>query len=252
MQNIIFSKRNCFLNKLTIEEYASLCGHLELISLGLGEVLYEAGEEAPYVYFPIDCTVSLLHPMKNGDSAEIAVIGCDGAIGIARNHQATLNSAIVAEAGNAYRITKNHFMEEIQRNRKLFNLFLIHTHLLLSQIAQITICHSFHTPNQQLCRWLLMNSRRLQNKMPVSYYLIAYLLGAPAETVANTMDNLSSRGMLRYQSNTVTILNQKALETSSCECFFVINNEIDRLLKNPSSLEEITPFESYHHHHFHS
>lgn len=98
MQNIIFSKRNGILNKFTLEEYAALCGHLELVRMELGEVLYEAGEEAPFVHFPIDGMVFLLHPMKNGPSVEIALIGCDGALGIARNNQATLNCAIVAQS----------------------------------------------------------------------------------------------------------------------------------------------------------
>ena len=248
MQNIIFSKRNCLLNKFTIEEYAALSG-LELIKLEFGEVLYEVGEEAPYIYFPIDSMVSLLHPMKQGNSVEIAVIGCDGAIGIARNNQATLNSAIVSQAGNAYRIRKNYFMEEIEKSERQFDLFVKHTHVLLNQIAQVTICHSFHTIDQQLCRWVLMNAHRIQNKeMPISDHLIAYLLGAPAEAVVHAIDNMSKSGLIQYQSGVLTILNQKAIEKRGCECHFVIKNETERLLKTPPSLEKITSLEMHHPH----
>lgn len=250
MQNIIFSKRNSLLNKFTIEEYAALSGHLELISLGLGEVLYEVAEEAPFIHFPIDSMVSLLHPMKNGKSAEIAVIGCDGAIGIARNHQATLNCAVVAREGNAYRIRKNYFMEEIERNERLFDLFIKHTQVLLTQIAQITVCHSFHTTDQQLCRWLLSNVRRISDKeMPISRSLIAYLLGVPLEAVTQGIDNLGKSHLISYQSGVLTLLNQQAIEKRSCECHFVIKHEIERLLKTPPSHKEATSFDIHHHHH---
>jgi len=233
---------------LTIEEYAALSERLELISMGLGEVLYEVGEEAPYIHFPIDAMVSLLHPMKNGASAEIAIIGCDGAIGIARNYQATLNSAIVAEAGNAYRIRKNYFMEEIERNERLFDLFVRHTQVLFTQIAQITICKSFHTMDQQLCRWLLMNSRRIQGKkIPTSDHLIAYLLGTPAKAVAHTIDNMIRSGLMSYQTGMLAILDQPAIEKRGCECAFVIKNETERLIKIPLSQEESKSFEKHYH-----
>lgn len=249
MQNIIFSKRNGILNKFTLEEYAALCGHLELVRMELGEVLYEAGEEAPFVHFPIDGMVFLLHPMKNGPSVEIALIGCDGALGIARNNQATLNCAIVAQAGNAYRIRKNYFMEDIERNDRLFDLFVKHTQVLLTQIAQITLCHSSHTIEQQVCRWLLMDSHRIQNqKILVSNPLIAYLLGESVEAVTNTLNNLRNGGLISYKSGQLTILNQKALEKKSCECHVVIKNEIERLLRTPFSPQKIASLDVHHSH----
>lgn len=249
MQNIVFSKRNSLLNKFTIEEYVALSGCLELISLGLGEVLYEVGEQAPYIHFPIDAMVSLFHPMKNGDSVEMAVIGCDGAIGVARNNQATLNSAIVVEAGNAYRIKKNYFMEEIDRHERIFDLFVKHNKVLLTQIAQTTICHNFHSIDQQLCRWLLMNSRRIHRKdMLITHHLIAYLLGAAAEAVAQAMENMSRSGLIEYHVGKLTILSQHGLEKRACECHLVIKNEIERLLKNPPLSKAPTSFESRHHH----
>ncbi|MBL8498039.1 MAG: Crp/Fnr family transcriptional regulator [Nitrosomonas sp.] len=229
MQNIIYSKRNSLLNKFTIEEYAALSGHLEFITMGTGEILYEADEEAPYVLFPIDSKVSLLHPMRNGNLAEIALIGCDGAIGIVRKNQATLNCAVVAEPGNAYRIRKNYFMEEIERNERLFDLLVKHTQVLLTRIAQITICHSFHTIDQQLCRWLLMNSYQ-GKQMPITEHRIASLLGVPAEAIMHTINNLMKSNLINYHSSVLTILNQEAIAKRGCECPFVIKNEIERLL----------------------
>jgi len=154
--------QNHLLGSLPIAEYGHLSPHLELVVMPLGDVLYEAGDEVRYAYFPTTCIVSLLYVMESGAPAEIAMIGNDGMIGVSlfMGGRTTPNRAVVRSAGYAYRLRAHLLIQEFSRfggyrNGALHNLLLRYTQAMLTQIAQTAVCNRHHLVDQQLCRWLL-------------------------------------------------------------------------------------------------
>jgi len=149
-------EQNHLLEALPTAERERLFPHLKLVTLPLGTVLYEAGRMQRYMYFPTDAIVSLLYVLKDGESAEIAVVGNDGAIDVALiMGGATLtNRAIVQSAGSAYRLTRRRIEQEFARHGDTLHILLRYTQALITQMAQTAVCNRHHTVDQQLCRWL--------------------------------------------------------------------------------------------------
>ncbi len=229
-------KRNHLLNVLPREEYEHILPHLELIEMPLGKVLYESGEKLQYAYFPMDCIVSLLYVMENGASAEIAVIGFEGVIGVAlfMGGQTTINRAVVQSAGYAYRIRQNLFMQEFNRHGVLLHKLLNYTQALITQTAQTAVCNRFHTVDQQLCRWLLLSLDRLSsNELFMTQELIANMLGVRREGVTEAASKLQEAGLIHYSRGHITVLDREGLEARVCECYQVVKTEFDRLLPAP-------------------
>jgi CRP-like cAMP-binding protein len=224
---------NHLLEALPPAERERLFPHLKLVTMPLGSVLYEAGDAQHYIYFPIDAIVSLLYVLKDGSSAEIAVVGNDGAIGIAlfMGGATTTNRAIVQSAGRAYRMTRRRLKEEFERHGEMLHILLRYTQGLITQMAQTAVCNRHHSVDQQLCRWLLLSlDRRANNELIMTQELIANMLGVRREGVTEAAGKLQKLGVIRYRRGRITVLDRPGLEALSCECYEVVKKETDRLL----------------------
>jgi CRP-like cAMP-binding protein len=213
-----------------------LLPNLELISLPLGKVLYESGDTLRHVYFPVDCIVSLLYVMENGDSAEISVVGKEGIIGIAlfMGGESTPSRAIIQSGGYAYRLAGQRFKEEFNRHTEMLMLLLRYTQSLITQMAQTAVCNRHHSINQQLCRWLLLSLDRLpNNRLTMTQELIANMLGVRREGVTEAAGRLQKLGVIEYSRGQITVLDRPRLEELSCECYAVVKKETDRLMGAP-------------------
>jgi CRP-like cAMP-binding protein len=207
--------------------------HLELVEMPLAHVLYESGDVMSHVYFPTDSIISLLYVMQNGASAEIAVVGNEGIIGIAlfMGGETTPNRAVVQSAGYAYRLKGTVLKKEFHRAGALQHLLLRYTQGLLTQMAQTAVCNRHHTVSQQLCRWLLLSLDRLPtNKLTMTQELIANMLGVRREGVTEAAGKLQDLGLISYKRGRITVLDRPALEQACCECYGVVRREFERLL----------------------
>ena len=224
---------NHILDALPDEERERLFPHLSFVSMPLGKVLYESGESLKHIYFPTDSIVSLLYVMKDGASAEIAVVGNDGAIGVAlfMGGETTPSRAIVQSAGSAYRLEGKRLKLEFSRHGQMLHVLLRYTQSLITQMAQTAVCNRHHSVNQQLCRWLLLSLDRLQsNELKMTQELIANMLGVRREGVTAAAGELQKAGVIRYSRGKITVLDRAKLEQLSCECYSVVKKETDRLL----------------------
>jgi len=225
------------LNKLLAALPRAVCDRLqprlEPVSLKLGASVYEAGGKQAYVYFPIDSIVSLLYVMKDGASAEIAVVGNEGLVGISlfMGGETTPSRAVVQSAGRAYRLRAKALKAEFEFGGELQHLLLRYTQALITQMAQTAVCNRHHSIEQQLCRWLLLSADRLPtNELTMTQDLIANMLGVRREGVTASAGKLQEAGLIRYSRGRITILDRARLEKRVCECYAVVKKECDRLL----------------------
>jgi CRP-like cAMP-binding protein len=206
--------------------------------LPLGHVLYESGHELRHVYFPTDSIVSLLYVMLDGASAEVAVVGNEGIIGIAlfMGGETMPNRAVVQSAGHAYRLPGQLLKQAFQDSIALQHLLLRYTQALLTQLAQTAVCNRHHSLDQQLCRWLLLSRDRLSSdELLMTQELIANMLGVRREGVTEAAGKLQAAGLIRYQRGHITVLDRAGLEARACECYEVVKREYDRLLPELST-----------------
>lgn len=225
--------QNHLLNALPAEPRARLLTRLELVPMVLGQVLYESGAQLRHVYFPTDCIVSLLYVMEDGASAEIAVVGNEGVVGIAlfMGGDTTPSRAVVQSAGHAYRLNGSLLKEEFNRSGEMQHLLLRYTQALLTQMAQTAVCNRHHSIDQQLCRWLLLSHDRLNSDtLMMTQELIASMLGVRREGVTEAAGKLQAAGLIIYSRGHITILDRRLLEARCCECYLVVKREFDRLL----------------------
>src|SRR5512146_766368 len=231
--NTSHPQQNHILDALPQPERERLFPHLKLVSLALGEVLYESGDALQHIYFPTDSIVSLLYVLKDGASAEIAVVGNDRAIGLSlfMGGETTTNRAIVQSAGSAYRLTGARLKEEFGRHGELLHILLRYTQALITQMAQTAVCNRHHSVDQQLCRWLLLSLDRLpSSRLIMTQELIANMLGVRREGVTEAAGKLQKLGVIRYSRGKITVIDRPHLERLSCECYAVVKQESDRLL----------------------
>ncbi|MDO6840169.1 Crp/Fnr family transcriptional regulator [Paraglaciecola chathamensis] len=224
--------KNKLLEALSSEAQERIFPHLKLVSLPLGTVVYEASEKIDYVYFPIDCIVSLLYVMVDGSSAEISVIGNEGVVGIAvfMGGESTPSRAIVQSAGAAYRMSASELRNEFNSQSSIRMLLLRYTQSLIAQMAQTAVCNRHHSIDQQLCRWLLLSLDRLStNELTMTQELIANMLGVRREGVTEAAGKLQKLGIINYKRGHIQVLDRLGLEAQSCECYKVVKNEADRL-----------------------
>jgi len=217
------------------DEFERLRPHLELVSMPLGEPLYESGELLQHVYFPTTSIVSLLYVMQDGASAEIAIVGNEGILGISlfMGGETTPSRAIVQSAGYAYRLKARYLKEEFHRAGPVMYLLLRYTQALITQMAQTAVCNRHHSIEQQLCRWLLLSLDRLSTfELSMTQELIANMLGVRREGVTEAAGKLRREGIIRYSRGRITVLNRERLEQKVCECYEVVKKEFDRLLSD--------------------
>ena len=223
---------NNLLDALPVGERERLFHHLSLVEMPLGMVLYESGAVLDHIYFPTDSIVSLLYILKDSASTEIAVVGNDGAIGVAlfMGGHTTPNQAVVQSAGFAYRLAERWLNDEFVRHGRLMQVLLRYTQELITQMSQTAVCNRHHSVDQQLCRWLLLSLDRLpSNQLNMTQELIANMLGVRREGVTTAAGKLQRLGVIRYHRGHITVLDRPKLETLSCECYAVVKRETDRL-----------------------
>lgn len=235
MSNVYTPQRNQLLSALADEEFNRLSVNLEPVEMPLGQVLYESGEQLKYVYFPVTAIVSLLYVLENGASAEIAVVGNEGILGISlfMGGETTTSRAVVQSAGFGYRLKSKFLKEEFRLSGAMMRLLLRYTQALITQMAQTAVCNRHHSLEQQLCRWLLLSLDRLEsNELIMTQELIANMLGVRREGVTEAAGKLQRLGIIQYQRGHITVLDRASLEKSCCECYQVVKNEFDRLMPN--------------------
>jgi CRP-like cAMP-binding protein len=226
-------QQNHLLSVLPKSETERLLPHLELVSLPLGRAIYESGDSLYHVFFPVTAIVSLLYVMENGSSAEIAIVGNEGIVGIAlfMGGETMPNRAVVQSAGLAYRLKGQLLKEEFNRAGVLQHLLLRYTLALLTQMAQTAVCNRHHSVDQQLCRWLLLSLDRLPvNELSMTQELIANMLGVRREGVTEAAGKLQSAGLIHYSRGRIVVLDRPGLEARVCECYGVVKEEFRRLL----------------------
>jgi CRP-like cAMP-binding protein len=226
-------RHNWLLAALADREWDRWVPHLEPVSLSLGQVLYEPGGKLPFVFFPTTAIVSLLYVMENGASAEIAVVGNEGLVGISlfMGGESTSSQAMVQAAGEGFRLKASLLMEEFNRGGPVLHLLLRYTQALITQMAQTSACNRHHAIDQQLCRWLLLTLDRLHaHEVVMTQELLSTILGVRRASVTEAAGRLQKDGIIRYERGRIHVLDRPALEAKSCECYEVVRKEYARLL----------------------
>lgn len=224
---------NYLLSVLPSAERKHLYSQLELVEMPLGQVIYESGEKLHYAYFPTTSIVSLLYVMENGASAEIAVVGNDGIVGLSilMGGGSMPNRAVVQSAGYGYRIPTAIIQNEFNRNGPVLRLLLRYTQALITQMSQTAVCNRHHSIDQQLCRWLLLSIDRLpSNKLEMTQELIGNMLGVRREGVTKAAGKLHKAGLINYKRGHIEVLDRAGLEERVCECYEVVRTEVERIL----------------------
>jgi CRP-like cAMP-binding protein len=226
-------RQNQLLAALSAVELKRIRPRLEVFDMPLGQVVYESGRELDHVYFPTNCIVSLLYVLESGASAEIAVVGHEGVVGVSifMGGATTPSRAVVQSAGTAYRLPAAVIQEEFRRGGGMQQLMLRYTQSLITQMAQTAVCNRHHSVDQQLCRWLLLSIDRLPHpEITMTQELIANMLGVRREGVTEAAGKLQKVGVISYRRGHIKVLDRPTLEQMSCECYAVVRRETERLL----------------------
>jgi CRP-like cAMP-binding protein len=226
-------QRNRILAAIPESDFRRWEQHLQLVDMPLGQVVVEPGAELDYAYFPVTAIVSLLYVMQNGESAEIALVGNDGVLGVTlfMGGNSTTIRAVVQSAGKGYRLPASELVLEVARGGATLRLLLLYTQSLLTQMTQTAACNRHHTLNQQFCRWLLLSFDRLGgDEMVMTQKLIAKMLGVESNEVTASATALQATGAINYRDGRIRLLDRETLENASCECYAVVKRECDRLL----------------------
>ena len=232
-------RRNRLLAALPDAEWQRWLPQLEWVDMPLGQVLYEAGRTLSHVYFPTTAIVSLLYVMADGASAEIAVVGLEGVVGISlfMGGESTPSRAVVQSAGRGVRMPSQAIKAEFDRSAPVMHLLLRYTQALITQMAQTAVCNRHHSLDQQLCRWLLLSLDRLDSPdLVMTQELIANMLGVRREGVTEAALKLQGTGLIRYARGRISVLDRPGLEQRTCECYAVVKKEYDRLLPDRTAL----------------
>ena len=226
-------RQNRLLAALAPDDWQRWADQLQVVDLALGQVLYESGSKMTYAYFPTTAIVSLLYVLENGASAEIAIVGNDGVVGVPlfMGGETTPSRGVVQSAGQGVRLRGDILREEFNSHPGLMRLLLRYTQALITQMAQTAVCNRHHAVDQQLCRWLLLSLDRLPgNDLLMTQELIANMLGVRREGVTEAALKLQRADLIRYTRGRITVLDRPGLERRACECYSVVKREYDRLL----------------------
>jgi CRP-like cAMP-binding protein len=223
---------NRLLAALPVNDQRRWLPQLQRVELHLGQVLYESGHTLSHVYFPTTAIVSLLYVMESGSSAEIAIVGNEGVVGVSlfMGGESTTSRAVVQGAGIAYRLPSGVIKEEFKR-APVLHLLLRYTQALITQMSQTAVCNRLHTLDQQLCRWLLLSLDRVQgDELIMTQELIANMLGVRRQGVTQAARKLQVANLIRYTRGRIGLLDRAGLEKRTCECYAVVKREYARLL----------------------
>ena len=229
-------RQNQLLAAMPEAEWKRWLPNIKTVDLPLGKVLYEPGATLSHVYFPTTAIISLLYVLENGASAEIAVVGNEGLIGIAlfMGGDSTLNRAVVQSAGKGFMLPAQAMKDEFNRGGAVMHLLLRYTQALITQMSQTAVCNRHHSLDQQLCRWLLLSLDRLEgSELVMTQELISNMLGVRREGVTEAALQLQSAGLIKYSRGRISVLDRPGIEKRSCECYAVVKKEYDRLKEIP-------------------
>ena len=224
--------KNLLLNSLSEDSRQRIYPHLKLTEMPAGTVLYESGEVMEEIFFPIDSIVSMLYVVEDGHSAEIAMIGNEGVVGIAlfMGGLSTPNRGVIQSPGYSYRMNRKHLMQEFNLHGDFHHLLLRYTQALITQMAQTAVCNRHHNIDQHLCRWLLLSmDRHIGSHLYITQELIANLLGVRRESITKAANKLQDSGAIHDQRGHITVMDRQYLEQNCCECYAVVRKEYDRL-----------------------
>jgi CRP-like cAMP-binding protein len=227
--------QNHLLAALPTEEFEPLAAHLELVSMPLGEMLYEPGRQLQHAYFPTTSIVSLHYVMESGASVGTAGVGNEGVVGISlfMGGDTTPSSAVVQTAGHAYRLERRLLKQEFNRAGLMQSLLLRYTQALMTQMSQTAACNRYHSVEQQLSRWLLLTLDRVPSReFVMTQELVASILGVCRESITAAAGNLQHVGFIRYRRGHISVLDRRGLETRACECYAVVKKELSRLMSD--------------------
>lgn len=227
------AQQNHLLASLQKDDLLRVISKVELVSLDLGDVIYESGDKMDYAYFPTTAVVSMLYLMENGGTAEIGIIGNDGILGISLflGGETTTNRAVIQSAGEALRIKPKDLKEEFARGGRFQDLLLRYTQAIMTQISQTAVCNRLHAVEEQLCRWLLLSHDRLNsNILVMTHDLISNMLGVRREGVTLAAKKLATKKLIKNTRGTISIVDRQGLEEACCECYEIVNTEYNRLL----------------------
>lgn len=229
-------RENQLLSALPDTEWKRWQVSLEKVDLAVGQVLSESGRTPSFVYFPTTAIVSLLCMTQDGGSAEIAVVGNDGVVGVSvfMGGNATPSQAVVQAAGQAYRLRAQTVKDEVDCGGPVLKMLLRYTQAMIAQVAQTAVCNRYHAIDQQLCRRLLLSLDRLPtDSLTMTQELLANLLGVRREGVTAAALKLQLAGVIRYSRGHIDVLDRVRLENRACECYGVARKEYFRLLPMP-------------------
>jgi CRP-like cAMP-binding protein len=229
------TRQNQLLAALPPGEYDRLSEHLELVSMPLGQVLYESGGRLEHVYFPTTCIVSHMYLLRDGASAEFAVVGFEGIVGtsIFMGGETTPSRAVVRGGGHGYRLRAHLLKQEFERAGPAMRLLLRYTQALMTQMTQTAVCNRHHSVEQHLCRTLLLSLDRSTGPgLTLTQELISTLLGVRRGGVTEAAGNLQRAGLISYTRGHIEVLDRRGLEQAVCECYGCVKREFDRLLSD--------------------
>lgn len=231
-------EKNLLLAALEPAELRRMRPHLQPMAMPLGDIVYESGRRLDHVYFPTSCIVSLLYVLESGASAEIAVVGYEGVVGVSifMGGETTPSRAVVQSGGRAWRLPGRMVKREFTRGGAMQHLMLRYTQSLITQMAQTAVCNRHHSVDQQLCRWLLLSIDRLpEPEIVMTQELIANMLGVRREGVTAAAGKLQKAGVISYRRGHIRVLDRPRLEAMSCECYKAVRDETARLLPQPAA-----------------
>jgi CRP-like cAMP-binding protein len=226
-------EQNQLFHSIPLAEWEGLLPHIELVQLPLGKMISEPDTKTAFIYFPVTAIISILHELSNGTSAEVAVVGCEGLVGISifMGGGSTSSTAVVTSPGFGYRIPSAVLLKAFNQSVPIMHLFLRFTQALITQMTQVAVCNRHHRLEQQLCRFLLENfDRILSNELLMTQELIAKMLGVRREGVTESALRIQKAGLIKYARGHITMVDRKGLESSCCECYRVVKTEYTRLL----------------------
>jgi CRP-like cAMP-binding protein len=226
---------NRILAALQSEGVARLRPHLESVQLEAGAVLYEPGSRVGYAYFPDSCVISVLVVMEDGNSAEVALFGCEGVLGYSTSMGSceSFGRCVVQLSGSASRVSVDILRTEADANPILRALLARYAEALLIQTFQYVACNALHSVDARCCRWILSMQDRVNGAtLPITHEFLAEMLGVQRSTVSVITRTLQSRGLIKQHRGGISICDRKALESRCCECYSAVRRTFERLLPN--------------------
>lgn len=226
--------KNRLLERLSEEDYRRLAPSLSPTSWKLKQVVIEAGDPIPMLFFPTSAIISTLVVMEDGSEVETGITGAEGVVGLSAilGLKFDLHRAICQVQGAGFRLRASEFHEAAERSRPLDLLFRQYSAVVLRQTGQAVACNALHPVPERLCRWLLMSHDRVgQDEFPMTQEFMGDLLGVRRQSVTVAAGTLQAAGLITFKRGKIRIVDRARLEASACECYFLMKKIYERILE---------------------